>query len=71
MPGLPGPHHAAVLGGGGGDDNDDDDNDDDNDDDKEGEEESRTVCQFHYSAWPDHGIPTQAETNVLLRIELK
>mgnify|MGYP001451476625 CR=1 FL=1 len=24
-----------------------------------GEEESRTVCQFHYSAWPDHGSPTQ------------
>ena len=38
---------------------------------EEGEEETRTVCQFHYSAWPDHGIPTQAETNVLLRIEQK
>ena len=24
-----------------------------------GVEESRTVCQFHYSAWPDHGIPAQ------------
>jgi hypothetical protein len=24
-----------------------------------GKEEERTVCQFHYSAWPDHGIPTQ------------
>ena len=38
---------------------------------EEGEEETRTVCQFHYSAWPDHGIPTQAEINVLLRIEQK
>jgi len=26
-----------------------------------GKEEVRTVCQFHYSAWPDHGIPTQVK----------
>jgi len=27
----------------------------------EGQDEERTVCQFHYSAWPDHGIPTQVQ----------
>ena len=27
----------------------------------DGVEEERTVCQFHYSAWPDHGIPTQVK----------
>jgi len=26
-----------------------------------GKQEERTVCQFHYSAWPDHGIPTQVK----------
>ena len=26
---------------------------------EEGEELSRTVCQFHYSAWPDHGVPNE------------
>lgn len=26
-----------------------------------GSPEERTVCQFHYSAWPDHGIPTQVK----------
>ena len=26
-----------------------------------GGEEDRTVCQFHYSAWPDHGIPLQVK----------
>ena len=26
-----------------------------------GQEEERTVCQFHYSAWPDHGIPLQVK----------
>jgi len=26
-----------------------------------GSTEERTVCQFHYSAWPDHGIPTQVK----------
>lgn len=26
-----------------------------------GAPEERTVCQFHYSAWPDHGIPTQVK----------
>ncbi|XP_059090497.1 uncharacterized protein LOC131886245 isoform X2 [Tigriopus californicus] len=26
-----------------------------------GNPEERTVCQFHYSAWPDHGIPTQVK----------
>jgi len=26
-----------------------------------GNTEERTVCQFHYSAWPDHGIPTQVK----------
>ena len=29
------------------------------DGDNSDQQESRTVCQFHYSAWPDHGIPTQ------------
>ncbi|CAG7721392.1 unnamed protein product [Allacma fusca] len=24
-----------------------------------GEKEERNVCQFHYSAWPDHGVPTK------------
>ena len=28
---------------------------------EDGQEEERTVCQFHYSAWPDHGIPTQVK----------
>ncbi|XP_040578834.1 uncharacterized protein [Lepeophtheirus salmonis] len=26
-----------------------------------GVEEEKIVCQFHYSAWPDHGIPTQVK----------
>merc|ERR1719391_1319558 len=28
---------------------------------EDGQEEERTVCQFHYSAWPDHGIPLQVK----------
>ena len=28
---------------------------------KKAAEEERTVCQFHYSAWPDHGIPLQVK----------
>eukprot|EP00096_Caligus_rogercresseyi_P016245 TRINITY_DN884_c0_g1_i2.p1 TRINITY_DN884_c0_g1~~TRINITY_DN884_c0_g1_i2.p1 ORF type:complete len:992 (-),score=351.14 TRINITY_DN884_c0_g1_i2:57-3032(-) len=26
-----------------------------------GAQEEKIVCQFHYSAWPDHGIPTQVK----------
>ena len=31
---------------------------------KEGSKEERIVKQFHYTAWPDHGVPTSC-TSVL------
>ncbi|CAG0881390.1 unnamed protein product [Cyprideis torosa] len=26
---------------------------------EDGKQEQRTICQFHYTAWPDHGVPSK------------
>lgn len=34
-------------------------------------EESRTVKQFHYTAWPDHGVPKFSSSLLLLRQKIR